>query len=213
MKRKAALALLAIPVAFAAYVAFHPGVAFAESPLAKTLTPSGFAQAGNYTADPAHTSIGFDIEHLGLSHVQGRFDKVAGTLHADPNNMDASSVTITIQTDSIDTAVAPRDADLRSPNFFDAAKNAEITFKSTRISKRGKGYLAEGRLTMHGVTKEVSIPFNQYGPITDPWKGTRIGIVADPVVINREDFGMNADVPMVGSKVNVRISLEATLDK
>jgi polyisoprenoid-binding protein YceI len=118
-----------------------------------------------------------------------------------------------MQADSIDTAVAPRDADLRSQNFFDAAKFPEITFTSTRIAKRGKGYVAEGRLTMHGVTKEVSIAFNLFGPITDPWKGTRIGIVADPLVLNREDFGMNADVPMVGSKVNVRISLEATLDK
>jgi polyisoprenoid-binding protein YceI len=145
--------------------------------------------------------------------VQGRFDKVAGTIHADPNNMKASGVSFTIQTDSVDTAVAPRDADLRSANFFDAAKNPEITFSSMRVSKRGKGYFAEGRLTMHGVTKPISFLFNAYGPIADPWKGTRIGIVSDPFVINREDFGMNADVPMVGSKVTVRISLEAVLDK
>ena len=213
MKRKAALGLLAIPVAFAGYVAFHPGVAFAETPLAKRFAPSAFKQAGNYKMDGAHTSIGFEIDHLGLSRVQGRFDSTEGTLHADPDNLAASNVKFAIRAESVNTVVGPRDADLRSANFFDVKQFPEITFSSTRISKQGNGYLAEGNLSMHGVTRQISIPFKQFGPIVDPWKATRIGIVADPIVINRQDYGMNADVPAVGSEVTVRISLEAVLKK
>jgi len=212
MKKRLAFAAFVLPVAFAGYIAFHPGVAFARSPLA-SLAPSAFKQSGGYTTDPMHTSVGFEIDHLGLSRVQGRFTKHTGHLQVDTGDLTKSSVEFTIQTDSVDTAVAPRDADLRSPNFFEVDKYPTIAFKSTKIRKSGKGYLADGDLTIHGVTKSISIPFKQYGPVKDPWGGTRIGVVADPIIVNREDFGMKFDVPMVGSKVTVRLSLEATLDK
>lgn len=212
MNRRIAIAALVVPAGLLAGVAFHPGAAFAATKLSR-LAPATSLQGGTYTVDPAHTAVGFEIGHLGLSRVQGRFDKLEGTLHADPGNLSASSVDFTIQADSVDTNVPPRDADLRSANFFDVAVNPTITFKSTRIAKRGSGYVATGDLTMHGVTQSITIPFKAYGPITDPWKAQRIGIVSDPIVLDREAYGMKTDVPMVGSKVTVRISLEATLNK
>src|ERR1035437_4707054 len=121
MKRTLLLPLVALPVLFIGYVVFHPGIAFAETPLAKTLPATSFSQEGNFTVDPAHTCIGFDIGHLGLSRVQGRFAKLAGSLHADATNVSKSSVKITVDASSVDTAVALRDTDLRSPNFFDVA--------------------------------------------------------------------------------------------
>lgn len=216
--KKLALAALIIPAAFAAVVAFHPGVAFAETPLAKgQATPLG---AGNYTVDPMHTSVGFDIEHMGISRVQGRFTDVSGKLVVDPQHLDKSSVTFRIATESVDTAVAPRNAHLKTKDFFDVATYPDITFASTKISKKGKGYVALGKLTIHGTTNEVSIPFKAYGPVTVDQAGTRIGIVSSPLTLSRKAYGIPYNVmmpdgktPMVGDDVNIRLSLEATLDK
>jgi len=173
MKTKPILALLTLPVAFGAYVVFHPGIAYAETPLAK-LTPTAFKDTATFTVDGMHTFIGFDIGHLALSRVQGRFDKLVGSLHIDAK---------------------------------------ELTFKSTQILKRGRSYLAVGDLSLHGVTKSVSIPFKAFGPIKDPWGNSRIGVVADPIVIHRSDFGITFDADSISDDVSVRISLEATQDK
>ena len=219
MKTKLALATLLVPFGFAAFVAFHPGVAFAQPAYAIAGQEKTLGQVGAYTVDPAHTSIGFEIGHLGISNVQGRFIQKAGRLLVDPKNAGRSSVEFTVQTESVDTAVAPRDNHLRTPDFFDAAKYPEIKFRSTRIRKAGKGYLAEGDLTIKAVTKKVSIPFKAYGPITDPWGGTRVGFIADPITINRQDYGIAYDqklpngTPAVANEVTIRVALEATLDK
>jgi polyisoprenoid-binding protein YceI len=211
MKLRIFFAAAVLPVAYVGIIAFHPGIAYASQ--ASKGTPTLGKIGGSYTVDPMHTSVGFEISHLGLSHVQGRFEKVSGHIQADPKDLKNSKVNFTIQADSVNTSVPPRDADLRSPNFFNVASFPEINFVSTHIKKKGAGYIAEGDLTMHGVTKTVSIPFKQYGPIKDPWGGTRSGIIADPIVIDRQAYGMNFDVPMVGAEVTVRISLEGTLDK
>jgi len=213
MKCKLLLILAALPVLATGYVLFHPGVSFAVTPLAKTGAATGFQQEGNFTVDPVHTCIGFDIGHLGLSRVQGRFPKPVGSLHADAKNVSKSSVKITIDASSVDTDVVPRDADLRSPNFFDVAKYPEITFASTSIRKRGGRYVAVGDLTIHGVTKPVTIRFKAYGPIKDPRGNTRIGVVAEPLTIHRSDFAMTHDADTVSDDVTIRLSLEATLDK
>jgi polyisoprenoid-binding protein YceI len=219
MKTKFTLAALALPIAFGGYVVFHPGIAYAEPGYAKPGNERPLPQAGTLTVDPLHTSVGFEIGHLGLSKVQGRFGQTSGTIQADAKNLDASSVSFTIQTESIDTAVAPRNAHLKTADFFDVAKYPEITFKSTKIRKRGKGYVAEGLLTMKAATRPIEIPFKVYGPISDPWGNTRIGVVTDPITLNRQDYGIAYNeklpdgTPAVANEVTVRISLEATLNK
>ncbi|MDR3689731.1 MAG: YceI family protein [Fimbriimonas sp.] len=212
MKNRPTIALLTVPIAVAAYMTFHPGVAFAETPLSR-LAPTILEESAAYTVDGMHTCLGFEIGHLGLSKVQGRFDKLSGKLNVDSKDLANSSVQFTAQTDSVDTNVAPRDADLRSPNFFDVAKFPELSFKSTKIFKQGKSYLAEGELTIKGVTKSVKLPFKAYGPIKDPWGNLRIGVVAEPIVLHRSDYGMKFDADSVADEVTVRISLEATQDK
>jgi len=217
MKSKLTLAALVVPVGLAAYVTLHPGVAHAEPRLAGPGTT--FQSAGTYTIDPMHTSIGFDIEHMGLSQIQGRFNKFAGTIQADPKNLDNSSVQFTIQVESVDTAVAPRDAHLRTADYFEVAKYPEITFKSTKIRRKGKGYVADGVLTAKGVSKSISIPFRHYGPLDDPRAGRRIGIVADPIQLDRVAFGIGNDQKLpngsyaLGKNVTVRLALEATAAK
>lgn len=210
MKLKPTTLLAALPVLALGYVAYHPGIAFAESPLAQSLTPTTFGQGGEYTIDPAHTSVGFDVGHFGLSRVQGRFNKLSGSLQIDAKDLTKSSVKVVIEAASIDTNVAPRDNHLRSADFFEVEKYPEIRFESTRIKRKGNGYVADGNLTMKGVSKPVSIEFRQYGPIKDPWGATRIGVVAEPLTLRRTDFGINYDTSTVSDDVVVRLSLEAT---
>ena len=213
MTRTLLRVLSLLPVLAAGYILFHPGVAFTVTPLAEAHAATGAPQEGNFTVDPMHTSIGFDIGHLGISRVQGRFARLTGALHADARDVAKSNVKITVDAASIDTAVAPRDADLRSPNFFDVAKYPTLTFASTSMKKHGNSYIAMGDLTLKGVSKPVTIQFKQYGPITDPRGNTRIGVVAEPFVIHRSDFGMTNDADTISDDVTIRLSLEATLDK
>jgi len=171
-----------------------------------------------------HTSVGFSVEHFGISMVHGRFNSFEGIIDADPAHLDKSKVRFTIVTSSIDTNVKMRDDDLRSANFFDAAKYPAIVFQSTRIRKAraydatSARYTAYGNLTMHGVTKEIAIPFVVRGPITDPHGNRRIGIMMN-LNVRRLDFGiggarkMATGVLAIGNDVNVNISLEAMPEK
>lgn len=213
MKTRLFFTLAIVPALAVGYVVFHPGVAYAETTLSKTQSATNFQQGGAYTVDPAHTFIGFDIGHLGLSRVQGRFSKLTGSLQVDLKDLTQSSVKITADINSVDTAVAPRDADLKSANFFDAEKFPELTFASTKIRKSRNGYVAVGDLTIKGVTKPVSIQFKQYGPVKDPWGNTRIGVVAEPLTIHRSQFGITYDADSISDDVTVRLSLEATQNK
>lgn len=219
MKTKLALLALAVPAAFGAVVVFHPGVAFAETPLAQQ--PAIALGEGIYTVDPAHTSVGFDIGHVGLSRVHGRFNEVSGKIVVDPKVVGKSSVTFRIATTSVDTAVAPRDAHLRTKDYLDVATYPDIVFASTKVEKKGKGYVATGNLTLHGVTKEIRIPFKATGPVDvgPQMGGYRVGIVAEPIVLNRLDYGVGdtSEFPKgtmsLSPEINVRLSLEAVRDK
>jgi polyisoprenoid-binding protein YceI len=218
MKSKLAILSLAAPVAFGAYVAFYPGRAFAEPRMPKLTSPSSMKQAGNFTVDSTHTSVGFEIKHMGLSSVQGRFTGLSGVVVEDPKDLAKSHVDFQVQTSTIDTAVPARDHHLASADFFDVAKYPTITFKSTKIAKLGDHYVAYGNLTMKDVTKQIAIPFKHYGPIKDPFGSTRMGIVAEPITIKRSEYHVNWNAPMPdGSKmlpdeVTVKLSLEATLN-
>lgn len=203
-----------LAVLAAGYILFHPGISFAETTIAKNPAVENFPQSGHFTVDPAHTCLGFDIGHLGLSRVQGRFSHPVGTLFVDKKNIANSNVEITVETATIDTAVAPRDADLRSNHFFDVEKYPKLTFTSTSIKKKSKStFLALGDLTIKGISKPITIRFKVYGPIKDPWGNARIGVVAEPLTIHRSDFGITYDADTVSDDVKIRLSLEATLDK
>ncbi len=199
---------------------FNPGPAFPQPRLLGAASlKAALPVAGTYTLDPVHTSIGFEIQHMGLSKVQGRFDDKSGKIVADPADLSKSSVSFTAQVASIDTNVAPRDADLKSANFFDAAKYPTLTFQSTAIRKSGDHYVADGTLTIKDQSHPVSIPFRYLGPVQDPFGGTRLGILTDPITISRSAYGITWDhkmpdgSPQLADAVTVRLSAEATEDK
>ena len=208
-KLRAALGAAAFGLALAgAWTSSLPGV-HADAPAA------AIPLTGNWTIDPAHTNVNFGIRHFGISQVRGRFDDVAGTIVADAAHPEKSSVSVTIQTASINTNVKMRDDDLRSANYFDATKYPQITFQSTKIEKgKNGGFIADGDLTIHGVTKTVALPFHVSGPIKDPFGGTRFGLETE-VHLNRTDFGVGngqtiADGDFAeGKDVDVVISVEA----
>lgn len=171
-------------------------------------------KADNYSIDPGHSEVGFSIRHM-VTNVRGRFNDFSGTVNMDPKNLPGSSVEFRIKATSIDTAVPDRDKHLRSADFFDVEKYPEITFKSESIKPAGKDkYNVTGTLTLHGVSKKVTLPVSFLGQAKDPWGGTRAGFET-ATTLNRKDYGIvwnkaldNGGV-LLGDDVKVEINLEA----
>jgi polyisoprenoid-binding protein YceI len=167
-------------------------------------------QADTWHLDGAHSSAQFSVRHLGISTVRGAFTKISGDANYVPADLSKSSVDITIDASSVDTRVAMRDNDLRSEHFLDVAKYPTITFKSKRISSAGTDKLSiTGDLTLHGVTKEVTLDVTgPSAPIKNPMgPGQRMGASAT-TKINRQDFGMTYLVGPVADEVEIQIDVE-----
>jgi len=154
------------------------------------LSPA-LALASTWDIDPAHSTVEFSVRHMMVTTVKGQFQKVKGTVELDEKDPSKSTVEVSIETASIDTREAKRDAHLKSPDFFDAAKFPALTFKSTKIEKAGKGkFKITGDLTMHGITKAVVLAVE--GPsasIKDPYGRTVRGVMATGK-LDRKDWGM-----------------------
>jgi len=165
-----------------------------------------------YPIDNNHSTVGFSVPILGgLSQVKGKFTDFAITLNNDEKDITKSSVSVVIKATSVDTGIEGRDRHLRNADFFDVEKYPEITFKSERIEKKGKQFIAHGPLTMHGVTKQIALPFTVTGTFKNPSTSkTSVGYSAR-MVLNRRDFGINysrQDNPaFVGDNITVEIEL------
>ncbi len=180
--------------------------------IAVLFATAAWAQGSEWQIDPAHTTVGFTVRHMGISNVHGRFTKVSGTANVDDNDVTKSSVNATMDIASITTGNDSRDNDLRSPNYFDAAQFPTMTFKSKSITKSGDNKLKiVGDLTIKGVTKEVTLDVD--GPSSPVKMGPnqRRGLSATTSV-NRKDFGVGAKTPsaMVGEEIKIEIDAELT---
>lgn len=182
--------------------------------IATLFSVSSALSADQYTIDPVHSSIGFSVRHMMVSNVKGKFKDVSGTIVYDAADITKSSVNVTIKTASISTDNDQRDNHLRSPDFFDAANNPDITFQSKRIEKKGTGYVAVGTLTMRGVPKEVSMPFAILGTVKDQRGRGRLGVEAS-LTINRMDYGISYSRALdsgglvVSNEVKIELNVEA----
>lgn len=174
------------------------------------VTPAG--QATSYNVDTNHSTVGFTVSILGgLSKVRGKFTNFAVVIDYDEADITKSAVTATIKADSIDTGIEQRDTHLKTADFFDVAKYPEITFQSKRVEKKGSQLIVTGTFTMHGVSKEISIPFTLNGKYTSPGvKWPTYGFSAR-LVLNRRDYGINWQhntVPnWVGDEVEIELDL------
>src|ERR1700674_2084228 len=168
--------------------------------------------ARQYRIDTNHSTAGFSVSIMGgLSKVTGKFTDFTVTLMNDEKDITKSSVNVVIKTASIDTGIKDRDNDLKTANFFDVEKYPEITFQSTRIEKKGKELIAVGTFTMHGVSKEIALPFTITGPDKNPTtKKMNIGYTAR-ITLNRRDFGINWRHPAVSNFVSDDVEVEINL--
>lgn len=182
--------------------------------LAWSLTGTLAGAKETYTVDPAHSDVTFRVRHL-VSYVTGSFGEFSGTILLNRDNLANSSVEFAIRAASIDTANQRRDEHLRSEDFFHADKFPDITFKSAKITKAaGDTYDVTGRLSMHGVTKVITVPVEVLGFVAHPQFGERAGFTAS-FSVNREDYGitwnmpMGADALVLGNEVRIQVNVEA----
>ncbi len=166
-----------------------------------------------YKVDPDHSSVGFSIRHF-LSTVPGRFKEFEGTIKYDKQNPAASSVSFTAQTASIETDNPDRNNHLKSPDFFDAQKFPTLTFTSSSVQAKDANTLSvTGNLTIHGVTKIVTIPVTVLGTMKTP-KGDKAGFGSE-FTIDRKEYGvqwnraLDSGGMMLGDDVKITISVEA----
>ena len=172
--------------------------------------------AETYTIDPAHSSVGFGVTHMVINTVHGKFNDFSGSIGLDGAAI--KEATGTIQAKSIDTGIERRDNHLRSADFFDVAKFPTITFQSKRAEKQGTETVLVGDFTMHGVTKELSLPVTLKGPIKDSWGNSRIGLQGR-AKLNRRDYGLKYSQALesgglvVGDEIELEINAEAVKAK
>ncbi len=164
--------------------------------------------------DVSHSAIHFHVRHMVISKVHGRFARWSGALQLDEQDLTRSQIDVRIETASIDTQVADRDAHLKSPDFLDVERYPEMTYRSRRVEKRGDGYRVTGDLTLHGVTREVVLDAEFAGTGKDPWGNERAGFSAK-ASLDRREFGLVWNTALetggvlVGEKVEITIELEA----
>ncbi|MFD7440571.1 YceI family protein [Streptomyces sp. NPDC059909] len=171
--------------------------------------PALAALTGEYTIDPAHSSIGFTVRHAMVTNVRGSFSDHEGTLRLDGSNPGASTASIDIKIASIDTGIADRDGHLRSGDFFDAEAFPVMSFRSTQAEQLGGDkYRITGDLTIKGVTRPLSIDLEFNGTATDPYGNERVGFEGS-ADIQRSDWGLtwNAALETGGVMVSDKVKL------
>lgn len=171
-----------------------------------------------YALDPSHSTVEFSVRHLMISKVRGRFAAFQGSIELAPGSDIPQAVGVTIDAKSIDTREEQRDNHLRSADFFDVERYPNLTFESTRIEGTPSDLRVTGNLTMHGVTKEVTLEAEFEGHASDPWGGQRVGYSAKTTV-NRKDFGLSWNQAletggvMVSDEVRIELNVQAVLQK
>jgi len=171
------------------------------------------ALASNWDIDSGHSHLGFAVKHMMISTVRGSFGKYVGTVTLDDADITKSKVHLEIDVASIATGNDKRDEDLRSPQFFDAAKFPKITFDATKVERRGAdGLNVTGNLTVKNVTKPVVLTVSGLtGEIKDPFGATRRGASAQ-TKINRKDFGLTWNKTLETGGVVLGDSIAIDLD-
>jgi polyisoprenoid-binding protein YceI len=179
------------------------------APVAVAEATPGSVLTGDYTIDASHSRLGFSARHAMVTTVRGQFGDFDGAAHVDAENPAASTVALTIRAASIATGTADRDGHLTSGDFFDVENHPDLTFTSTSVERDGTEWTITGDLTIKGVTKSVTIPFEETGTAVDPFGNTRVGFEG-ATTINRKDWDLtwNAALETGGVLVSEKIKLE-----
>jgi len=165
--------------------------------------------AETFTIDPVHSAVLYRAGHMNVSHSWGRFSDISGTLALDDPSAENNSIDITVKATSIDSGDPKRDEHLRSPDFLSVKQFPTITFKSTQIKAIDPKILeVTGNLTIHGVSKPVTLKVERVGAGKSPMGGSEIGLETT-FKINRSDFDMKNMLNMIPDEVMLIVSLEA----
>ena len=164
-------------------------------------------QAGTYVVDPNHTQVGWRVSHMGFSNYAGGFSDVSGTLDLQPKNPSAAKLTIKIPVASVTTTSAKLTDELKGDQWLDAAKFPEMTFVSTKVTPEGKDKAkVTGNLTLHGVTKPVTLDVTLVGAGVNPLsKKVTVGFDATGT-LKRSEFGVKTYVPLIGDDLHLTIA-------
>lgn len=170
-----------------------------------------------WSIDPTHSEIGFKVKHMMFTNVSGKFNDYEATITSDKNNFENASINFSADIKSIDTGNTDRDNHLRSADFFDIENNPKMTFKSSSFTKVDDGsYELTGKLNIRGTEKEVKLPVEFSGIMTDPWGNTKIGLNITGK-INRKDWGLNWNSALEAGGVlvsdDVRLNIELQFAK
>ena len=172
-------------------------------------------QTSTWAIDQAHSVVGFSVRHMMVTKVSGQFERFSGTIAFDPANVAAASVDVEIETASITTRSADRDAHLRSADFFDAETYPTISFKSTSVEPKGDRFRVHGELSMHGITRPVVLDAEFGGSGASPFGHTVAGFEAS-TTFKRSDFGLSWNAAletggvMVSDEIRISLDIEAT---
>jgi polyisoprenoid-binding protein YceI len=171
------------------------------------------AQTSTWTIDPAHSSVNFTIRHMGVSNVHGSLSGIKGTVNYNEKDITKSSVENTIDAATISTGVEARDKHLKSPDFFDVEKYPTISFKTTSIKKTDGKLQLIGDLTLHGVTKSITLDVDGPAPAQSGPNGKTISGFSAEGTIHRSDFGIGHKfgAAMIGE--DVKFSIDVEIDK
>ena len=172
---------------------------------------SGFVVSANaadtFKLDAVHSFVLFSVQHLGIANTFGRFNDISGTVVFDKDDPSKSSVELSVPVQSLDTHNSIRDRSLKSPDFFDVKKFPTMTFRSTKVEASGDTLKVSGDLTIHGVTKPLTVDFKKGGEGKGVF-GEMRGGGETHFTIKRSDFGMNFEQGAVGDEVDIILSLE-----
>lgn len=164
-----------------------------------------------FVSDPAHSRIQFSVNHLTISDVTGNFDKFDLNINANDETLKDAKINFSIDVASINTHIEARDNHLRNADFFDVEKFPKMTFKSTSIKKKGKNqFLVNGNLTLHGITKPITIILENRGTVENPMSKKKVTGVRVLATINRLDFKVGESFPefMISNKVKIKGDFE-----
>jgi polyisoprenoid-binding protein YceI len=180
------------------------GTASAQTP--PTRDPAQI-QAGTYAVDPGHTQVGWRVSHMGFSNYAGGFSDVSGSLTLDPKNPAASKLSVKIPVASVTTTSAKLTDELKGDQWLDAGKYPTMTFVSTKVAPAGKDHAkVTGDLTLHGVTKPVTLDVTLVGAGVNPLsKKYTVGFEATGT-LKRSEFGVKTYVPLIGDELHLTIA-------
>ncbi|MEW2556334.1 YceI family protein [Streptomyces zhihengii] len=186
--------------------------ATAVATLPAQVDPALAALTGEYTIDPAHSSIGFTVRHAMVTNVRGTFGSHEGTLKLDGSEPANSTASIDVDIASVDTGIADRDGHLRSGDFFDAEAFPKMTFRSTRIEQLGgEAYRITGDLTIKDVTRPLAIDLEFQGSATDVYGNERVGFEGGTEIL-RSDWGLTWNAALEAGGVMVSDKVKLTFD-